>query len=216
MFKENTSLNTSDNSQESIIRQEHSIKTLAKTSESKTEPAAPLTFALNKVKSELRNSKRHLLVEKIKTIIIDMVYYSEEQIKVNFSDYLAEKLNCNYTYMSNLFLKIQGTTIQEFIIRNKIERVKELLIYGDLTLTEIAIKLHYSSVGHISNQFKKTTGVSPSVFLAMWAKKKAEELELSGKEANDTESLSAESTSSNPLFQPYNNGENSNSQLSVS
>ena len=144
-----------------------------------------------------------------------MVYYSEEQIKVNFSDYLAEKLNCNYTYMSNLFLKIQGTTIQEFIIRNKIERVKELLIYGDLTLTEIAIKLHYSSVGHISNQFKKTTGVSPSVFLAMWAKKKAEELELSNrKEAGDAESLSAESISANPLFQPYNNGENS--QLSVS
>ncbi len=125
-----------------------------------------LADAINKVKHELRSDKKHLLTEKIKSVVIDMIYYSESQLKVNYSDYLSQKLNCNYTYMSNLFSKIHGNTIQNFIIATKIERAKELMMYNDLTLTEIAFKLHYSSVAHISNQFKKVTGVSPSVFKA--------------------------------------------------
>jgi AraC-like DNA-binding protein len=125
-----------------------------------------LNLALNKVKTELKNDRKHLLIEKIKSVIIDMIYYSDTQIKVNYSDYLSQKLNCNYTYMSNLFSKVHGDTIQSFIIATKIERAKELMMYDDLTLTEIAFKLHYSSVAHISNQFKKVTGMSPSTFKA--------------------------------------------------
>src|SRR2546428_9386141 len=125
-----------------------------------------LNVALNKVKTELKNDRKHLLIEKIKSVIIDMIYYSDTQIKVNYSDYLSQKLNCNYTYMSNLFSKVHGDTIQSFIIATKIERAKELMMYDDLTLTEIAFKLHYSSVAHISNQFKKVTGLSPSTLKA--------------------------------------------------
>lgn len=128
-----------------------------------------LNVAINKVKTELKNDRKHLLIEKIKSVIIDMIYYSDAQIKVNYSDYLSQKLNCNYTYMSNLFSKVHGDTIQSFIIATKIERAKELMMYDDLTLTEIAFKLHYSSVAHISNQFKKVTGMSPSTFKASLA-----------------------------------------------
>lgn len=120
---------------------------------------------ISKVKSELSNRKMNFLIEEIKKIIIDMVYYSEDRIKINFSDYLSEKLGFHYTYMANLFSKIHGNTIQHFIITTKIERVKELLIYEGLTLTEISFMLHYSSVAHLSNQFKKVEGVSPSQFL---------------------------------------------------
>jgi len=132
----------------------------------KEKSAEDLSIALNKVKTELKHDRKHLLIEKIKSVIIDMIYYSDAQIKVNYSDYLSQKLNCNYTYMSNLFSKVHGNTIQNFIIATKIERAKELMTYDDLTLTEIAFKLHYSSVAHISNQFKKVTGVSPSTFKA--------------------------------------------------
>ena len=120
----------------------------------------------DKASSELVNNGKNLLVESIKKLIIDLVYYSEEQIKTNLSDYLSEKLGYNYTYMANLFSKVHGTCIQSFIIATKIERVKELLIYEDLTLTEIAFKLHYSSSAHLSNQFKKVTGSNPSQFIA--------------------------------------------------
>ncbi len=120
---------------------------------------------INKVKSELSNRKMNFLIEEIKKIVIDMVYYSEDQIKVNFSDYLSEKLGFHYTYMANLFSKVHGNTIQHFIITTKIERVKELLIYEGLTLTEISFMLHYSSVAHLSNQFKKIEGISPSQFM---------------------------------------------------
>lgn len=129
-------------------------------------PAEDLNTAISKVKTELKNDRKHLLIEKIKSVIIDMIYYSDAQLKVNYSDYLSQKLDCNYTYMSNLFSKVHGDTIQSFIIATKIERAKELMMYDDLTLTEIAFKLHYSSVAHISNQFKKVTGVSPSTFKA--------------------------------------------------
>ena len=93
-----------------------------------------------------------------------MVHYSEELPKINLSDYLSEKLHYNYTYLANLFSEVQGTTIQHFMIIHKIERVKELLMYDELNLTEIAYQLHYSSVAHLSNQFKKITGLTPSHF----------------------------------------------------
>jgi AraC-like DNA-binding protein len=113
---------------------------------------------------ELMDDKRAVLIEKIKNAIIEMVHHTEEIIKINFSDYLAEKLTHDYTYMANLFSEVQGTTIEQFIISHKIERIKELIIYGDLNITEIAWKMNYSSVAHLSNQFKKVTGLTPSHF----------------------------------------------------
>ena len=113
---------------------------------------------------ELMDDKKAMLVEKIKNVVIEMVHYSDELPKINFSDYLSEKLNYDYTYLANLFSEIQGTTIENYIILHKIERVKELIIYDELNLTEIAWKMHYSSVAHLSNQFKKQTGLSPSHF----------------------------------------------------
>ena len=113
---------------------------------------------------ELIDDKRSVLIEKIKHIIIEMVHSLDEPIKIKFSNYLSEKLNLDYTYMSNLFSDVQGTTIGQFIISLKIERIKELIIYDELTISEIAWKLNYSSVAHLSNQFKKITGFSPSHF----------------------------------------------------
>jgi len=113
---------------------------------------------------ELMDDKRSILIEKIKNIIIQMVHHAEEVIKVNFSNYLSEKLNHDYTYMSNLFSEVQGTTIEQFIIFHKIERIKELIIYNELSITQIAWKMNYSSVAHLSNQFKKVTGLSPTHF----------------------------------------------------
>ncbi len=110
------------------------------------------------------DDKKAVLIEKIKNIIIEMVHYKDELLKMNFSDYLSEKLNYDYTYLANLFSEVQGTTIEKFIISHKIERVKELIIYDELNLTEIAWKMHYSSVAHLSNQFKKITGLTPSHF----------------------------------------------------
>jgi AraC-like DNA-binding protein len=122
---------------------------------------------------ELMDDKRAMLIEKIKNVIIEMVHYSEESIKVNFSDYLSEKLNHDYTYLANLFSEVQGTTIEQFIIVHKIERIKELIIYGELNITEIAWKMNYSSVAHLSNQFKKVTGLSPSHFKQMKNKRRS-------------------------------------------
>ena len=113
---------------------------------------------------ELLDDKKSILIEKIKSVIIEMIHYSEEVPKVNYSDYISQLLQYDYTYLSNVFSEVKGITIQQFIIINKIERVKELLLYDELSLTEIAYKLHYSSVGHLSNQFKKVTGLSPSYF----------------------------------------------------
>ena len=113
---------------------------------------------------ELMDDKKAVLIEKIKNVIIEMVHYTDELLKVNFSDFLSEKLNYDYTYLANLFSEVQGTTIEKFIISHKIERVKELIIYDELNLTEIAWKMHYSSVAHLSNQFKKITGLTPSHF----------------------------------------------------
>lgn len=113
---------------------------------------------------ELMDDKKSMLIEKIKNVIIQMVHHSDEIIKVNFSIYLSEKLNHDYTYLSNLFSEVQGTTIEHFIISHKTERVKELIIYGEHNITEIAWKMGYSSVAHLSSQFKKVTGLSPSHF----------------------------------------------------
>jgi AraC-like DNA-binding protein len=113
---------------------------------------------------ELMDDQVALLIERVKTIIIEMIHYSDEYIKVNFSEFISKKLNYNYNQLSNLFSEITGTTIENYIIANKIERVKELLLYDELNLSEIAWKLHYSSVAHLSNQFKKVTGLTPTYF----------------------------------------------------
>ncbi len=122
---------------------------------------------------ELMDDKKSMLIEKIKNVIIEMVHHSEEVIKVNFSIHLSEKLNHDYTYLSNLFSEVQGTTIERFIISHKTERVKELIIYGEHNITEIAWKMGYSSVAHLSSQFKKVTGLSPSHFKNMKDKRRS-------------------------------------------
>ncbi len=121
---------------------------------------------------ELMDDKRAMLIEKIKNVTIEMVHYADELPKTNFSDYLAEKLHYDYTYLANLFSEVTGSTIEHFIIAHKIERVKELLIYDELNLTQISYKLNYSSVAHLSNQFKKVTGLSPSHFKQLKNKKR--------------------------------------------
>lgn len=123
-----------------------------------------LKAALEKFGMELLDDKRNLLIEKIKSVIVEAIHYSDEPIRVKFSDYLSSRLNYSYTYLAKRFSEMQGTTIEKHIISHKIEKVKELLAYGELNLTEIAHKLHYSSVAHLSNQFKKVTGLTPSSF----------------------------------------------------
>ena len=132
-----------------------------------------LGIALKKTGLELMDDKKSILVEKIKAIIVDLVHYNNDQLKVNLSDYLSEKLNHDYTYMANLFSEVQGTTIEHFIIAHKIERIKELIIYDELTITEIAWKLNYSSVAHLSNQFKKVTGLTPTHFKQLKVKRRS-------------------------------------------
>ncbi|MDB5246639.1 MAG: domain S-box protein [Segetibacter sp.] len=110
------------------------------------------------------DDKKTILVKKIKSIVVQLVHYSNEQLQTNFSDYLSKELQYDYTYLANLFSQEEGIPIQKFIIAQKIERVKELIIEEKLNLTQIAVKLHYSSVAHLSNQFKKVTGFSPSYF----------------------------------------------------
>lgn len=116
---------------------------------------------------ELLDDKKSILIERIKNVIIEMIHYSEELPKVNYSDYISDKLGYDYTYLSNIFSEVNGISIQQYIINNKIERVKELLLYDELSLTEISYQLHYSSVAHLSNQFRKITGISPSYFKKM-------------------------------------------------
>jgi len=131
-----------------------------------------LKIALLKSGLELMDDRKSILIEKIKIIIIEMVHYSDEPPKTNFSNYLSEKLDHDYTYLANLFSEVTGITIEHFIIHHKIERVKELLIYDELNLTQISYKLNYSSVAHLSNQFKKVTGLTPSFFKQLKNKKR--------------------------------------------
>lgn len=120
---------------------------------------------------ELLDDKRSILIEKVINVITDMIHHSDEMPNVNYSDYISEKLQYDYTYLSNIFSEVKGTSIQQFIILHKIERVKELILYNELNLTQIAEKLSYSSVAHLSNQFKKITGVTPSFFKSLKTKK---------------------------------------------
>lgn len=121
---------------------------------------------------ELLDDKKSILIDKIKKVIIQMIHYSEDIPKVNYSEFISQKLNYDYTYLSNIFFEVNGITIQHFIIKHKIEKVKELILYDELNLTEIAYKLRYSSVAHLSNQFKNVTGQSPSFFKTIGEKRK--------------------------------------------
>ena len=120
---------------------------------------------------ELLDNKKIILIEKIKNVITEMIHYSDEFPKVNYSDYISEKLGYNYTYLANTFSEVQGVTMQQFIIFHKIERVKELILYDELNLTQISRKLHYSSPAHMSTQFKKITGLTPSFYKKMKQKR---------------------------------------------
>jgi len=121
---------------------------------------------------ELIDDHKDVLVARIKAVIVDMVHYANEVPKTNFSDYLSDKLNYSYTYLSNLFAEMTGTTIEQFIISHKIERVKELLLYDELNLTQISYKLNYSSLAHLSNQFRKVTGLTPTSYKKLKHKKR--------------------------------------------
>jgi len=132
-----------------------------------------LKIALLNTGLELMDDKRAVLIEKIKNVIIEMVHHTDGVIKTNFSNYLSEKLNHDYTYLANLFSEIQGITIEQFIISHKIERIKELIIYDELNISEIAWKMNYSSVSYLSNQFKKVTGLSPSHFKQLKNKRRS-------------------------------------------
>ena len=132
-----------------------------------------LKMGLLNIGLELMDDKKAILIERIKNIIIELVHHTEETIKTNFSDHLSEKLNHNYTYLANLFSEVQGTTIEQFIINHKVERIKELIIYGELSISEIAWKMNYSSVAHLSNQFKKITGLTPSHFKQLKEKRRS-------------------------------------------
>ena len=122
---------------------------------------------------ELLDDKRSILIEKIKNVVVEMIHYSDELPKANFSDYISEKLGFDYTYLANTFSEVKGITLQHFIIINKVEKVKELLMYNDLNLTEISYRLNYSSVAHLSNQFKKITGTTPSYYKQLKLKRRS-------------------------------------------
>ncbi|HSY60670.1 MAG TPA: AraC family transcriptional regulator [Cytophaga sp.] len=138
-----------------------------------TEQLEALKIGLHSSGLELMDDKKGVLIERIKNSIIEMIHHSDEVIKTNFSDYLSEKLKYDYTYLSNLFTEVQGTTIAQFITAHKIERIKELMMYDELNITEIAWKMNYSSVAHLSNQFKKFTGVTPTQFKQLKDKKRS-------------------------------------------
>jgi AraC-like DNA-binding protein len=137
------------------------------------EERGQLKIALLNSGLELMDDRRAVLIEKIINVIVEMVHHSDELPKTNYSDYITQKLNYDYTYLSNLFSEVKGITLQQFIIIHKIERAKELLLYDELNLTEISFKLHYSSVAHLSNQFKKVTGLSPSHFKQLKDKRRS-------------------------------------------
>jgi AraC-like DNA-binding protein len=129
--------------------------------------------ALLKSGLELMDDKKSVLIRKIKNVIVEVVHYSDEPLTTKFSEFLSRELNLDYTYLANLFSEVQGTTIEKYFIAHKIERVKELLVYDELKLTEIAYLMHYSSVAHLSTQFKKVTGLTPSYFKQLKKKRRS-------------------------------------------
>jgi len=131
-----------------------------------------LNTKIKKVGLELLEKKQGVLIEKIRKVIVDHVYNSDEKPNINFSVLLSEKLDKSYTYLSNFFSEVEATTIEQYMIALKIERIKELIIFGEYTFSEIADKLHYSSVAHLSTQFKKATGLTPSHFKALKEKRR--------------------------------------------
>ena len=136
------------------------------------EQRSQLKAALLKSGLELMDDQRAMLIEKIKNVIVEMVHYADDPPKTNFSDYLSGKLDYDYTYLANIFSEVTGITIEHYIIAHKIERAKELLLYDELNLSEISYKLNYSSVAHLSNQFKKVTGLTPTYFKALKHKRR--------------------------------------------
>lgn len=113
---------------------------------------------------ELIDDRRNILIERIKNIIINTVHHNNEKLKINLSELISTELNYDYNYLSNIFSEVEGTTIEKYFIAQRIEKIKELLVYDELTLSEIADRLNYSSVAYLSNQFRKTTGLTPSHF----------------------------------------------------
>ena len=132
-----------------------------------------LRLALSKSGLELMDDGKTKLIERIKNIIIEMVHYADELPNINFSDFLSEKLNMDYKRLSTLFSQTKGMTIEHYIILHKIEKVKELLLYDEMNLSEIAYKMHYSSPAHLSTQFKKVTGLTPTFFKSLKLQRKA-------------------------------------------
>jgi AraC-like DNA-binding protein len=122
---------------------------------------------LKKSGLELLDDKKSIIIERIRNAVVEMIHYSDELPKINISNYLSEKVELDYSYLSSMFAEVKGITLQNFIIIHKIEKVKELLFYDELNLSEIAYRLQYSSVGHLSAQFKKITGLTPSYFKQM-------------------------------------------------
>ena len=133
---------------------------------------AKLLYNLHALGFDLLDDKKSKAIEKIKTLIIDLVHHKNNELKINLSDYLSQNLNQDYNSLSNLFSEIESTTIEKYFISQKIEKVKELLIYNELSLSEIADMLNYSNVAHLSNQFKKITGFSPTSFKQLKDKKR--------------------------------------------
>ncbi len=130
---------------------------------------------------ELMDDKKSELVQKVKNLILDMIYQSEEERKMSFTAYLSKHTGHDYPYLASLFLEAQGTTIQQFIILHKVERIKELIMYSEMSITEITWKMNYSSVAHLSNQFKKVTGLTPTHFKQL--KEKRDTMQLNGSTA---------------------------------
>ena len=131
-----------------------------------------LKTALQDSGLELMENKKAILIEKIKNVVIEMVHHPGEENRIKFSVFLAEKLDYDYTYLANMFSEVQGATIEQFIILHKVERIKELIMYDELNISEIAILMNYSSVSHLSKQFKKTTGLSLSHFKLLKEKRR--------------------------------------------
>ena len=136
-----------------------------------TEQRETLKNNLLKSGLELLDDKKAIIIERIKNVIVEMVHYGDEMPKINYSTYIESKLHLDYTYLSNIFSEVKGITIQQFIIIHKIEKVKELLLYDELNLTEISYRLNYSSVAHLSTQFKKVTGLTPTYFKTLKEKR---------------------------------------------